>query len=195
MSLASSISARPQRLRLMILAVVAVIAVAVEAASQAPTAARAATTTQIFMKVVGAKQGAFLGDAMTRAQAGQIIVGTYDFDVTVPFDQATGQSSGRHRYRPITVTKALNGSSPQFLVALATNENLRSVTINFWHVTNHGTSVNFYRVTLTNAHVTEVRQFPSGGETIEAISFTFQKIEQSDLETKTTFTDDWQILE
>ncbi|HVH64634.1 MAG TPA: type VI secretion system tube protein TssD [Candidatus Acidoferrum sp.] len=177
----------------MILAVVAVIAVAVQAASQAPTV-RAATTTQIFMKVVGQKQGVFLGDSMTRAQAGQIVVGTYDFDVTVPFNAATGQSSGRHQYRPITVTKALNGSSPQFLVALATNENLKSVTINFWHVTNQGRSVNFYRVTLTNAHVTEVHQFPSGGETIEAVSFTFQKIEQTDLETHTIFTDEFQVV-
>lgn len=194
MSPASSIPARPQRLRLMILAVVAVMAVAVQAASQAPTAARAATTTQIFMKVVGQKQGAFLGDSTARGQAGQIIVGTYDFDVTVPFNAATGQSSGRHQYRPITVTKALNGSSPQFLVALATNENLKSVTINFWHVTNQGRSVNFYRVTLTNAHVTELHQFPAGGETIEAVSFTFQKIEQSDLETHTIFTDEFQVV-
>lgn len=193
MSLASSIPARPQRLRLMILALLAVIAMAVQAASQAP-AARAATTTQIFMKVVGAKQGAFLGDSTARGQTGQIIVETYDFDVTVPFNAETGQSNGRHQYRPITVTKALNGSSPQFLVALATNENLKSVTINFWHMTSRGASVNFYRVTLTNARVTEVHQLPSGGETIEAVSFTFQKIEQTDLETHTTFTDDWQVV-
>lgn len=189
MSPASSLHARPQLLKLLILAMVGVMALTAQAAIQAPTQAHAATTTQILMKVVGMKQGAFLGDDLARGQTGQIMVSTYDFDAFVPVNAATGQTSGRHQYRPVTVAKALNGSSPQFLVALANNETLKSVTINFWHGSARGGQVNFYRVILTNAHVSEVRQLPSGGETIEQVSFTFEKIQQTDLETHTTFED------
>jgi type VI secretion system Hcp family effector len=95
-------------------------------------------------------------------------------------------------HKPVVITHEMGGSSPQFLNALATNETLDSVVINFFRTDRTGRDVNYYRVTLTNGSVSDVKQHLSGNDVLEDVSFTFRKIEQSDLVAKTTFVDDWE---
>jgi type VI secretion system secreted protein Hcp len=118
------------------------------------------------------------------------VLSSYLFQVSSPRDPATGQSTGRRVYQPITVTKQLNQSSPQILNALATNENLKTVVINFYETTHTGTEVNYYRVTLTNANISGDKQFTNGSTVSEDVSFVFQKIQQQSLTGGTTFQDD-----
>ena len=81
----------------------------------------------------------------------------------------------------------MGGSSPEFLGAAASGERLTSVVINFFRTDKSGKEVTFYRVTLTNAFVSEVSQRSSGDTVLEDVSFIFQKIEQKSLTQNTTF--------
>ncbi len=126
--------------------------------------------------------------------AGLITVTGYQFDIVSPRDSATGQASGKRQFKPVVVTHVMGGSSPQFLTAAATNETLTSVVINFFRTNREDGSVNYYRVTLTDATVSEVRQYTSGADLLEDDSFTFRKIQQEDLIAHTIFEDDSQSV-
>jgi type VI secretion system Hcp family effector len=84
----------------------------------------------------------------------------------------------------------MGGSSPEFLAAASTNETLTSVVINFYRTDRTGREVNYYRVTLTDAGVVEVRQYNGGTDVLEDDSFTFRKVEQQDFIAHTDFIDD-----
>jgi len=154
------------------------------------TGAATAGVVHIEMKITGQKTGVFKGDSTQKGHADQIVLSSYLFQVSSPRDESSGLPTGRRVYQPLSVTKLLNQSSPQVLNALVTNENLKSVVINFWETTRMGTEVNFYRVTLTNANISADRQFTDGSTVSEEISFVFQKIEQQSLTGGTSFQDD-----
>jgi|GEM_PF-1364908 len=156
----------------------------------APTA-HAALGVTITMKVTGQTQGVFKGDDnATGKNIGLLSVSGYQFDVTSPRDPSTGEATGKRSYKPIVVTHLVGGSTPQFLSAAARNETLKTVVINFYRTDRRGVNVNFLRVTLTNAGLSEVHIATSGAELLEDDSFVFQKIEVQEFVANTTFTDD-----
>ena len=159
--------------------------------SGAITQASAATGVRITMKVTGHHQGVFKGDdnGTTRGGANLITITGYQFELTAPRDTASGAGTGKRVYKPLIVTHVMGGSSPQFLGAAATGENLTSVVINFYRSDRSGRDVNYYRVTLTNAFVSDVRQYTGGTDVLEDDSLVFQKIEQQDLIAHTEFID------
>jgi len=157
--------------------------------------ASAAVGVTINMKVTGHKQGVFKGDDNAPARlAGLITVTGYQFDIVSPRDPATGQASGKRSFKPVVVTHVVGGSSPQFLTAASTNEILTSVVINFFRTDREDRSVNYYRVTLTDAIVSEVRQYTSGADVLEDDSFTFRKVQHEDLIAHTIYADDWESV-
>jgi len=155
------------------------------------TPAAAAVGVRITMAVTGHSGTVFKGDdfATGKNAIGLINVLGYSAEIVSPRDAATGQATGKRIWKPVVVTHLMGGSSPEFFAAAATNENLKSVVISFFHTTNHGQEVLYYRVTLTNANVSDVRDYTAGGDVLEDDSFTFQKIEQQDFIAKTTFID------
>ncbi len=163
------------------------------ATRSAGTPASAAVNVRITMAVVGQRQGAFKGDdfSLARNSAGLINVLAFSAEVLSPRDPATGQASGHRQWKPVVVTHLLGGSSPQFMDAASTNETLKSVVINFYHSDRAGKEINYFRVTLTNANVSDVRQYSSGGDVLEDDSLTFQKIREQDFVAKTDFSADW----
>ena len=185
-----------ERARMLALALVALLLAVVAFAVISPrsntlnTGAATAGVVHIEMKVTGQKTGVFKGDSIQKGHTDEIVLSSYSFRVVSPRDAATGQATGRRVYDPIRVTKQLNQSSPQILNALATNENLKSVVINFYETSRTGAQVNFYRVMLTNANISEDRQSTSGATVSEEVSFVFQKIEQQSLTGGTIFVDD-----
>src|SRR5216683_2903321 len=98
-----------------------------------------------------------------------------------------GAGAGKVTQKPLTITHTLGGSSPEFLGAAATGERLTSLVINFSRTDRSGKEIAFYRVTLTNAFVSEVSQRSAGDSVLEDVSFIFQKIEQKSLTQNTTF--------
>ena len=157
--------------------------------------ASAAVGVTINMKVKGRHQGDFKGDDNAPARlAGLITVTGYQFEIVSPRDPATGQASGKRSFKPVVVTHVVGGSSPQFLTAASTNEVLTSVVINFFRTDREDRSVNYYRVTLTDATVSEVRQYTSGADVLEDDSFTFQRVQHEDLIAHTIYVDDWETV-
>jgi len=172
------------------LAVLALVAWQLAAPRDGASNAQAATGVTIYMTVTGQQQGAFKGDDVTGSKlTGLLAVSGYQFELVSPRDPATGQSTGRRTYKPIVVTHLLGGSSPQFLRAAATNETLKSVVINFYRVDRTGRNFNYYRITLTNANVSDVHQYLGASTVLEDDSFVFQKIEQQDFSAHTDFVD------
>src|SRR5579871_6747428 len=78
--------------------------------------------------VDAAHQGKFKGD---QGNTGLISGTAFVLQVESPRDPATGMATGKRRWQPIVITKEWSASSPQFLTALATNEELKTVTIEF----------------------------------------------------------------
>jgi len=157
-----------------------------------------ASAANIYCTVVGAKQGKFQGDPGVRGSDGtQIVVYALTEDLKVPFDAASGQATGRRQPSPIIIVKELDKSSPQFFTAAVTNEILRSVTCTLYRNSNDGLTRAYYRIALTNATIVEVKDSGDGvngaahGDEREHISFVYQKIELTHLESNTVATDDW----
>ena len=151
----------------------------------------AAAATQIYVKVTGAKQGVLKGDATTVARKDWIVVLQYDYELTSPRDPATGLATGKRQHKPVRITHMLDAASPQLLQAESTNEVLKTVVIEFVRPSIKGESSVYYRVTLTNASISDVTQTANDTAQTEQVSFTFQKIEQESIEGKTSWTDDW----
>jgi type VI secretion system secreted protein Hcp len=174
-------------------ALLASVAFAVAATRPGPSGASAATAgvVHVYVKVTGQKLGVFKGDSPQKSHQDEIVVLEYHFELDAPRDVATGQATGKRVYKPIRLTHELDAASPEFLAAAATNEDLKSVVINFWKTDRTGKEINFYRVTLTNAFLTSVKQDTSGPTVVEEDSFAFEKIEQESLTGKTLFEDNF----
>ncbi|HEY1532434.1 MAG TPA: type VI secretion system tube protein Hcp, partial [Polyangiaceae bacterium] len=78
-----------------------------------------------------------------------INVVSFSWGASEPRDPASGLPTGRLQVQPITITKTIDQSSPRFLNALATNENLTSVRLNV--LGPNGDTI--YSYMLTNASV------------------------------------------
>ena len=151
-----------------------------------------------YLKAHGARQGDFKGDSANPSRAGWMDGQDFVLEIASPRDQATGQASGKRQWKPIVIVKEWSASSPQFLQALATNELLTSVTLEFESVDASRKEATYYSIQLANASVTEIRQYigsvhEKGADTfkLERISFTFQKITVSSTGGQTSFSDDW----
>jgi type VI secretion system secreted protein Hcp len=111
-----------------------------------------------------------------------IPVSAVSHEVISPRDAATGLPSGKRQHKPIVITKPIDKTSPLFLSALFTNENLTTVTISLRKAGNVIATIK-----LTNASIASRAQH---GET-EEIAFTYQKIEWTWVDGGITAMDDW----
>jgi type VI secretion system secreted protein Hcp len=155
--------------------------------------------TQCRVAIRGTKSGQFKGDGSVRGQEKWIRCSQFLLSLTAPRDAATGLPTGKRQYAPIVITKDWDAASPQIFQAAAVNEVLPQVEFEFLKTTPQGVEAVFETVTLTNATISAVKHyigFPDAGEppnphALEDVSFTFQKIEITNSEGKTTAADDW----
>jgi type VI secretion system secreted protein Hcp len=185
--------------RLLIAAVVAMVLIPATVANAAYN---------VMVSVKGAKQGQFKGESPRGAKDKIDAIG-FTFEIGSPRDAATGQASGKRQYKPLQITKQLGAASPQFFQALTTNEVLQSVTLEFTKTNANGEEIVFYTIKLTNATIASIRQHTDndagaagdsakhasvagGAQQLEDITFSFQKIEITNNESKTMAMDDWQ---
>src|SRR5438132_559214 len=121
-----------------------VIAAAVMTAGASAFAAQV----DFFLTIDGVKQGRFKGDSTDKRHAGEIMGLAFDYDVQSPRDAATGQPTGRRIHKPLVITKRIDAASPQIYQALATNEVLRSVQLDFVRTTAEGVEETLYTIKL-----------------------------------------------
>jgi len=156
---------------------------------------------QCRVAIRGTKQGQFKGDSTAKGQEKWIRCTQFLLSLTVPRDAATGMASGKRQYAPVVITKEWNAASPQIFQSASTNEVLPQVEFEFSRPSPMGVDTVFETVTLTNATISAVKQyigFPDAGEPpnphpLEDVSFTFQKIEITNAEGKTTAVDEWSV--
>jgi type VI secretion system secreted protein Hcp len=118
------------------------------------------------MSATGQRQGQF--------STTPIVITGLSHEIVSPRDPASGLPTGKRQHKPLTITKEIDRSTPLFLNALVTNENLPTVKISI----TDGTSNTIMTIELTNASVADRSE---EGAT-EHISFTYQ----------ITARDDWQ---
>jgi type VI secretion system secreted protein Hcp len=132
---------------------------------------------RIFMTVVGKTQGQFAGENNTS----KMEVTDFEMEVTSPRDLASGQMSGKRLHLPIIIQKATGPSSIQFYKAIATNEQLTTVTLEVYKPSASGANILDYKIVLTNAFISNFKQSLTEEQKgfIDVIKFTEQKIELS----------------
>src|SRR4051812_47433637 len=92
-----------------------------------------ASAQNLTITVQGEKQAVFKGEIAHHTgnkQAGdRTELKDVRYSMAAPFDIASGQTTGKTLYKPLVIVKRAGASSPQYLTALALNENLKSVSI------------------------------------------------------------------
>ncbi len=127
------------------------------------------------VSATGQKQGAF--------SQTPINVTAVSHEIVSPRDPASGLPTGKRQHKPITITMEMGASTPLFLNALVSNENLTSVLIGLLR---NGSQVE--TIKLTNASVSDYVEH--GGNV--TLSFTYQKIEWTWTDGGITASDDWE---
>lgn len=143
-----------------------------------------------YITMDGTKQGKFKGDVQG-AQKSEIV--GFNCSLVKPLDPATGMASGKVNNGPVTITRKNGPSTPQAMQAIATNEMLKSVYIEFTRLQPDGTSFVYYTVKLINAHINRFSQGTSqeiavlkpGNYPLEMISFSYQRMEVENKEGNT----------
>ena len=159
-----------------------------------------------YLTLSGQKQGQIKGSVIQKGREGAIAVYKLHHQVLSPRDGATGAATGKRIHKPLVIIKEIDIASPKLLNALLTNEIIKQVIINFFQAVGRGArggagaEVNYYRITLTNAVITDISQdlpdilnpvenkFPF----LERVEFVYQKIEWNWLDgTAVSAMDDW----
>ncbi len=160
-----------------------------------------ASAEHIYCVVTGAQQGAFQTDPAVGPKSTQIPVSFLTQGISTPFSSTSGQTTGRPTHSPLTITKTLDGSSVQFFLAAATNERLPSVKCTFVRQSNDGALHSYFQISLTNAFIVDYKDSGDGvsgdthGDEHERISFTYQKITLTDLDSGKSAVDDWNVID
>jgi type VI secretion system secreted protein Hcp len=160
------------------------------------------------MSVKGAKQGQLKSEGAGKRADKWIPLVSYSSGIEAPRDPATGAATGRRQWKPVCVVKPWGASSPQFLQAVATNETLTEVNFEFTRAGGvSGEEVVYQTVKLTDAYVSRARSFTANSSEdptaskraaaadaseLEEICFSFRKIEVSNVDGRTNFSDSLQ---
>ena len=140
------------------------------------TTASTALAESVFMTVRGARQGDIQGGVTQRGREGAMQCTSFQSEVLVPTDAASGQGTGRPQIQPIKCTKRLDRATPLLLNALVNNEALTTVTFRFTQASTAGVEAVVYTVTLTNATVSGIRQFlNAAGLAQEELTLSYQQ--------------------
>jgi type VI secretion system secreted protein Hcp len=151
-----------------------------------------------YLSVKAAKQGQLKGE--TGRNRTRIPILGFSYGVQSPRDPSSGLPTGRRQHKPVTVFKEWGVISPQLFEALANNEALPSVIIDEMRTSSRGIEEVYMEIRLTNASLSGIEINPERpddlplwtGREIEAVSFTFQKIEIENKFSKAIAMDDWE---
>jgi type VI secretion system secreted protein Hcp len=152
--------------------------------------------TRIFVTIEGSRQGKFKAEGGPQF-GDRIPILRFEFDADAPRDMASGQASGKRGNRMLTIVKDWSAASPQLFQAVATNEPLKSVFVEYFRTAQTGQEELVATVRLTNATNSKFRSTvpdsTSGdgpaGRLVDRVDFVFQKIEIANPAAKTAAAD------
>ncbi len=140
------------------------------------TNAAALPSADACLAVVGKKQGPLKGECELPGHENEIDVIAWHWGVTAPTAPGSTQATGRRVYDVLEIDKHVDTSSTKLINALATNEELRSVTLTLRKA---GTDdEDFFTITLEKARIvsSNLQSSPSGG-LYETVAFAYLKIQ------------------
>jgi type VI secretion system secreted protein Hcp len=143
-------------------------------AAGTPSITTTAPVLAMNISATGQKQGAF-------SKAVSVIAVSHE--IVSPRDPASGLPTGKRQHKPFWVTTEWGATTPKFLTAMVTNENLTSVLIGLLR---NGAKV--ATIKLTNASVS---QFDQTDQNVQ-LQFTYQKITWTWVDGGVSAQDDWQ---
>lgn len=159
------------------------------------TLATSAAAESIYAFVKGAKQGVLRGEVTYKGHEGSTKVTKLTHTIDVPMDPVSGLPTGRRIHRPFTLTHSLGAMAVQLLAAESMNENLPEVIVQIWDTDPSGREVLATNIKLTNAIIASIstKAAPQGNalEVVQEVSFTYQKIEVTDVRSNITMGDDF----
>jgi len=130
----------------------------------------------VFLAVVGKKQGPLKGESRAVGHVDDISVLTWQWGMSAPSAVGTTQATRRRVHEALVVTKQLDSASTKLMSALAVNEELKSVTLSLRKAGNH--SDDFFTIKLEAGRVASLHvESDANGGLQEVVKFAFQKIE------------------
>ena len=137
---------------------------------------------EFYVTIEGSKQGKFKGDSKRRAHKDQIVGLAFDYEVSAPYDPASGLATGKRQHQPVTITKRWGAATSQLFQA---HEHRGDPPA-------QGAEVVYHTVKLINARVAAIHQYADADvHEAEDVSFVFQKIEITNKTGSTSASDDW----
>lgn len=143
---------------------------------------------QFFVKIEGTKAGVLKGESTMKGRETWIPLRSFGYAVNSPTDPGSGMATGKTQFGIVSFAKDWGASSPQLFQAISTNEILKSVIFEFTQTNSLGATEVFYRVTLSNARVTNFRQALAldGLQPLDSVSLAYQTIQVESVTGKTS---------
>ena len=133
-------------------------------------------TADVFLSIVGKKQGPLKGECRAVGHVDDINVLTWQWGMSAPSAVGTTQATRRRVHEALIVTKQLDSASTKLMSALAVNEELKSVTLSLRKAGDH--KDDFFSIKLELGRVSSLHvESDGGGGVHEVVKFAFQKIE------------------
>jgi type VI secretion system secreted protein Hcp len=106
------------------------------------------------------------------SSSGSFQILAFQFGYQTPADSGSGSATGAHKHGTVTITKEVDSASPLLLQALIGDKTIESAKI----VISKGGGGESDTITLTNAVLSSLQRSASGKQSLETLTFTFQKI-------------------
>lgn len=130
----------------------------------------------VFLAVVGKKQGPIKGECRSVGHVDDISVLTWQWGLSAPTAVGTTQATHRRVHEALVVTKHLDSASTRLMSALSVNEHLKSVKLSLRKAGLE--KDDFFTIELEAARVASLHVESDGnGGVHEVVKFVFQKIQ------------------
>ncbi len=157
-------------------------------------------TVKCYVTIVGSHQGNFKGGSTEAGHEGAIEGLAADYGLTRGLQSGSKGSTagGRPQHVPMQITLASSPATPQLLQAMVTDEALKSVTVDFAHLSGAHAQV-VESIVVSDARIVNFQHqlqadpaAPGDGQLLDHVAFQFHSIEISSKTGNTTATDTWQ---
>lgn len=153
-----------------------------------------------YVKIAGTTQTTINGESPRDKWKDWIPVLNFQHNIEGPIDVSTGGSTGSAKHGSITFTKQWGAATPQLLNAVHLREMLATLEFVFRYTPPEGGEQDFYKITLTNAYITNIKYYQSAmtkdiGSTdvlqLEDVSVSYDKIQHDHVPASATGSASW----
>jgi type VI secretion system secreted protein Hcp len=139
--------------------------------------AQQAYARDLFLKVDVSGGPAIIGESTDIRHSGWIEIASMQAGIANTVTLGSGGIiAGKPTRSDLVVTKFLDRSSPQLFLGCATGTRYPTVTLELATPNNEGTSLTYYKITLSNVIVSSLATSAAGERPTESVSLSYEKI-------------------